>query len=95
MKTALLFAFLIPAAQAQSSWLNYPVLGIPRTPDGKVNLTAPVPKASNGHPDLSGVWSAPADYFKNLATDLKEENVPILPAGRELLKQHEVKGPRR
>ena len=77
MKIALLFV-LVSAAQAQSSWLNFPVPGIPRTPDGKVNVTAATPKASNGKPDLSGVWSAPADYFKDLATDLKPEDVPML-----------------
>jgi hypothetical protein len=94
MKTALLFAVLVSAAQAQpqsSSWLNYPVPGTPRTPDGKVNLTAPTPKMSNGKPDLSGVWSVPADYFKNLAFDLKDEDVPMLPAAKALLKEHEIK----
>src|ERR1044071_222028 len=30
---------------------------IPRTPDGKANLSAPAPRV-NGKPDLSGVWQA-------------------------------------
>ena len=93
MKTALFFA-LVWVAQAQSSssqWLNFPVPDVPRTPDGKVNLTAPVPKTPNGKPDLSGVWSAPADYFKNLAADLKDDDVPMLPAAKALLKEHEIK----
>jgi hypothetical protein len=37
-------------------WLNYPTPAIPRTPDGKPNLSAPAPKASDGKPDLSGLW---------------------------------------
>ncbi len=93
MKIALFFV-LVSAAQAQpasSSWLNFPVPGIPRTPDGKVNLTAPAPKTSNGKLDLSGVWSAPADYFKDLATDLKPEDVPMLPSAVALQKVHETK----
>ncbi len=49
-----LFALLSTGAQAQ--WLNFPTPGTPRTPDGKANLSAPVPHALDGKPDLSGVW---------------------------------------
>ena len=53
-RTLLVFAFLCSGAQAQ--WLNYPTPGMPRTRDGKPNLSAPAPRAPNGKPDLSGVW---------------------------------------
>jgi hypothetical protein len=49
-----LLAILGNSVYAQ--WLNYPAPGIPRTHDGKPNLTARAPRASNGKPDLSGVW---------------------------------------
>jgi hypothetical protein len=39
-----------------AQWLNYPTAGIPRTPDGKPNLSAPTPRTSDGKPDLSGLW---------------------------------------
>jgi hypothetical protein len=39
-------------------WLRYPTEGIPRTPDGKPNFTAPAPRLPDGHPDLSGIWHA-------------------------------------
>jgi hypothetical protein len=50
--------FLAASALAAAQWVNYPTLGIPRNKDGKVNLSAPAPKASDGKPDLSGMWQA-------------------------------------
>lgn len=50
----MLAGVLVTCAQAQ--WLHYPTPGTPRTRDGKANLSAPAPRASNGKPDLSGVW---------------------------------------
>jgi hypothetical protein len=43
-----------PTATAQ--WHGYPTPGIPRTPDGKPNLFAPLPRTPDGKPDLSGIW---------------------------------------
>jgi hypothetical protein len=40
-----------------AQWPDYPDRRIPRTKDGKPNLTAPVPRL-NGKPDISGVWQA-------------------------------------
>src|SRR5579863_4168784 len=41
---------------ACGQWLHYPTPGIPRTPDGKPNLSAPAPRTQDGKPDLSGIW---------------------------------------
>jgi hypothetical protein len=40
-----------------AQWLNQPTPGIPRTADGKANLTAAAPRAVDGKPDLTGVWT--------------------------------------
>ena len=49
-------AFSLTAGVAHAQWLNYPDPRIPRTADGQPNLSAPAPRAWDGHPDLSGVW---------------------------------------
>jgi hypothetical protein len=57
MKTAGLIGILVGiTAAAPAQWLKYPTLGVPRTADGKANLTAPTPRTADGKPDLSGVW---------------------------------------
>lgn len=61
-----------------AQWLNYPAPGTPRSRDGKPILSAPAPRASNGKPDLSGVWQVEptsADELKRLFGDLSGENV--------------------
>ena len=50
------FAATTPAA---AQWLDRPWAGIPRTADGKPNLTAPAPRGPDGKPDLAGIWSGP------------------------------------
>ena len=41
---------------ASAQWLNYPTPGIPRTADGKPNLTAAAPRMPDGKPDFTGMW---------------------------------------
>jgi hypothetical protein len=49
------------SASLSAQWLNHPSAGIPRTKDGKPNLSAPAPKMTDGRPDLSGVWRPELD----------------------------------
>jgi hypothetical protein len=59
LRLAFVFAALIAVeAVATAQWLHYPTDGVPRTADGKPNLTAPAPRLPDGKPDLSGLWHA-------------------------------------
>ena len=58
-----------------AQWLGYRTPGTPRTASGKVDFSAFTPKASDGHPDLSGVWESAPQYFFDLASDLKPGEV--------------------
>jgi hypothetical protein len=49
--------FALPAP-SHAQWLNYKTPGIPRTADGKPDLSAPAPRTPDGKPDLSGLWKA-------------------------------------
>jgi hypothetical protein len=58
-RTALALVILgasLASERLGAQWLNNPTPGVPRKPDGTVNMTAPVPRMANGKPDLSGVW---------------------------------------
>jgi hypothetical protein len=52
--SALMVLVASPSLVAQ--WPRHMPSGVPKTPDGKVNLDAPVPRTADGKPDLSGVW---------------------------------------
>jgi hypothetical protein len=46
----------ISSGFVSAQWIRYPTAGVPRTRDGKPNLTARTPRTADGKPDLSGVW---------------------------------------
>ena len=45
-----------PPRTASAQWLHYPTADVPRTADGKPNLSAPAPRLPGGTPDFSGIW---------------------------------------
>jgi len=97
-------ACVCAGATGRAQWLNQPTAGAPRTADGKVDMTGPVPM-SNGRPDLSGIWQVQGEsrapgtlfglgeslnsrYFRDVLSDFKPDERPLTPAGAELLRRH-------
>lgn len=85
-----------------AQWINYPTVGLPRTADGRPDLSAPAPTTADGKPDLSGLWRAlqdrPCDpegcrdlpvseQFFNIAHNRKEGPLPYRKETAELVKQ--------
>jgi hypothetical protein len=87
--TATLIVASVPLA---AQWLNVPTKGIPRTKDGKPDLTAPPPRKPDGKRDLSGIWHGDRQNSKygsglGLATDFKPGEFPIQPWAEALTKE--------
>ena len=59
--TASSVLLILLGVQSSAQWIGYQTKGIPRTADGKPNLSAPAPRTGEGRPDLAGVWQATSD----------------------------------
>src|SRR5512143_113549 len=81
-------ALLVMSLPLCAQWIKIPLDAIPRTADGKPNLSAPAPRLPGGKPDLSGVWSPNANRFlRDIAVDLKPDQVPYQPWAKALFEQ--------
>ncbi len=102
-KLVAVMALLLFVSTASAQWTKDPLSSIPRTSDGKPNLSAPAPRTPDGKVDLSGTWLADPDpngsrqnvenmrfsqYFVNVAADLKPEEVPFQPWAKTLFTQY-------
>jgi hypothetical protein len=83
-----------------AQWLRYPTPGLPRTADGKPNLSVPVPKTADGKPDLSGIWEVDGEgsvslyggyttHFMDFAVDLKPGEAPFQPWAKALSQERQ------
>jgi len=79
-------AVLTISAPLGAQWLNQPTKGLPRTADGRPNLSAPAPRTADGKPDFSGLWNRLSPkYARNIAADLAPGDV--LPWADALLRE--------
>ena len=64
----LLLVACVVQVPLMGQWLKQPTAGLPRTPDGKPDLAAPVPRGEAGRPVLSGLWRpAPSQVVVSLS----------------------------
>ena len=84
-RLGLVIVLSVLATPLAAQWLKQPTPGIPRTPDGRPNLTAPAPRTPDGKVDLSGLWQRINNqkYRRDIAADLKPEE--IQPWARDLV----------
>jgi Domain of unknown function (DUF3471) len=106
MKTLLTTTALVAlCVTASAQWPNHTAPGMPKTADGKPNLSAPAPRMPDGRPDLSGVWqngptglggapssdpnAPPAATFFNIGANMNG-GLPLRPWAADLLKQRDA-----
>ena len=81
--------WLLPVSLC-AQWLDFRTPGIPRTADGKPNLTAPTPRTPDGKPDLSGMWQPEVNPYRfAVVQDPKEESI-FRPAAEALFQKRVV-----
>ena len=86
LAAVILAAAVIPGP-APAQWLKLPTPGIPRTADGKPDLSAPAPRKADGTPSLGGIWRVNGKYLTNVAADLKPGEVPFQPWAEAVYKE--------
>jgi hypothetical protein len=84
--TAWLAVGLVPAS---AQYLKHPDPRTPRLPDGRPNLTAPVPRTADGRVDLGGLWNAVDGRFLTNIARRGGIEAPFRPAGAALFKERQ------
>ena len=83
-----LFLLLVVLWPAGAQWRNLPAQAVPRTKDGKLDLSAPAPLKPDRKPDLTGIWQpVGTKYLVNIAADFKPGELPIQPWAEAITKE--------
>ena len=86
--TSIFCATVVPA---MAQWSNVRTRGIPRTGEGKVDMSAAAPRISQGKPDLSGIWQADKESANEDLSDGLKNDFPIQPWAEELAKKRQAR----
>jgi hypothetical protein len=78
-------ALLALPVLAGAQWLKYKTPGIPRTADGKPDLSAPAPRTTDGKPDFSSVWQN--DNARAAQTSRAKESMKPQPWGGGIVQE--------
>jgi hypothetical protein len=79
LRSTLAVVLCLTAWPADAQWINHPSAGIPRTSDGKPNLSARAPRTADGKPDLTGIWTTdrtPLAEMERLFPGIGDLSVP-------------------
>lgn len=85
MRLLVCVSFVLATGTAlDAQWIKLTTPGLPRTADGKPNLTAPAPRTADGKPDLSGLWKNDGGdrLYNNVTADMQASD--IAPSARSL-----------
>jgi hypothetical protein len=82
-------ATLLVSTQVSAQYLKHPDPRIPRTADGKPNLTAPAPRLPDGKPDLQGLWNAADGRFLTNIAKRAGFDAPFQPWAAALFKERQ------
>lgn len=74
-RLAVIVALTLLPSSVFAQWLDFRTPGIPRTADGKPNMTAPAPRTSDGKVDLSGTWQPETNPYRFSLIDDPTERV--------------------